>query len=225
MTDSSPTSSSFRSVAIRPPSAATEAAFVLQAAAVILIVTWLYLANTTPNAARSRGANDPSLDIAAAADVSSQKLFRDLNPHDQRMFRAMHEGLLEAENNRSANGTWPAPAALAQQGIAPFAPNRIAQDQYVWTLQRDSNVVNYVGRPADARLPAFLILILEPTPGAPADPAPVDEQHHQLANGDKLHVSLWLHPDGGKVPDELVPLPDARGWTKLVTGTNPTPNP
>lgn len=224
MSDSTPNNGVSRSMAIRPPSAATEAAFVFRAAVTILLITWLYLANSTPKASRARGANDRPIDTAAT-DLTSQRLFRDLNAHDQRMFRAMHEGLLEAENVRSASGAWPPPAALAQQGIAPFAPNRIAQDQYLWTLQRDGNVINYFGRPPDPQLPAFLILILEPTPGALPDPAPVDEQHHQLANGDKLHVTLWMHPDGGTVPHALVPLPEARGWTKLLAGTNPTNNP
>ncbi len=212
----------FRKEEIAPVSARTEAAYVLRAAVVILISLGLYLTNLNSGARRG-GVDDRSAATAPAGDNSSQKFFRDLVPRDQRMFRAMSEGLQEAENIRSASGAWPMPASLAQQGVPPFADDPITKDVYLWTLRRDGTLVNYIGRSADSRLPAFLIFILEPTPGAAPDPAPVDEQHHQLANGEKLHVSLWMHPSGTTVPDAALGVPEVRGWTQLLAGTPQTP--
>src|ERR1700681_1431409 len=157
------------SMEIRPPSARREAANVLRMAAVILIVTWVYLANTaTPRAGLAAGEGL----------IAYQKLFRNLGPREQRMFRALHEGLLEAENVRSASSVWPSSAALAGQGIPPFAVDPIAgREKYTWTFHQEGVLVNYLGLPGGAHLPAFLLSILERTPAATPDRAPNDEQH------------------------------------------------
>ena len=42
--------------------------------------------------------------------------------------------------------------------------------------------------------PAWLVLVLEPEPGAPPDTAREDEEHHRLISGDMLHVSTWVRP-------------------------------
>jgi hypothetical protein len=203
-------------VEITPPSARREAANVLRMAAVILLVTWVYLANTAAPGARRAGA------VGATDPAPFQKLFPDLDPRQQRMFRSLHEGLLEAENIRSATGAWPTPATLAQGGIPPFAADPIAdREKYAWTFRHEGILVNYLGRPAAPRLPAFLLLIQEPTPGAPPDRTPNDEQHHRLVNGDVLHVSVWMHADGAKLGDDLLGLPQTSGWTQLLAGSPP----
>jgi hypothetical protein len=202
---------------ITPPSARREAANVLRMAAVILIVTWFYLANMANPRARpaTGGTSNAGTDLAPF-----QKLFPDLDPRGQRMFRALHEGLLEAENIRSATGTWPAVAVLAQGGIPPFAADPIAdREKYAWTFRHEGIYVNYLGRPAAPNLPAFLLLIQEPTPGAPPDRTPNDEQHHRLTNGDVLHVSVWMHGDGAQVADGILSLPQTSGWTQLLAGS------
>ncbi len=209
---------------ITPPSARREAANVLRLAAVILLVTWVYLANTAAPQAGASGRTNL---------VSFQKLFRDLGPNDQRMFRSLQEGLLEAENLRASSGAWPAPAALAEQGIPPFAVDPIAKQKYTWSLHHEGILVNYLGLPAAsstaaaaaaaADQPAYLILVQEPTPGAPPDRAPSDEEHHRLPNGDVLHVSVWMHDRGGKLADSLFGLPEADGWTQLLAGSSPPP--
>jgi hypothetical protein len=196
---------------ITPPSARREAANVLRVAALILIATWIYLANTAA----------PRAELAAGQGlVAYQKLFRNLEPREQRMFRALREGLLEAENVRSASGAWPAPAALAGQGIPPFAADSIAgREKYTWTLHQEGNLVDYLGLPAEARLPAFLLVIQEPTPGAVPDTAPNDEQHHRLAGGEVLHVAVWMHGEGSKLSDILYGQPESTGWTQLLAGS------
>ena len=195
---------------IEPPSARREAANVLRLAAVILLATWVYLAHTAaPRTASAAGRADL---------VSYQKLFRDLSPHEQRMFRALHEGLLEAENLRSAGGAWPTPAALAEQGIPPFAADPTERERYTWTLHHEGILLNYLGLPRAPGRPAYLLFVQEPTPGAPPDRAPNDEEHHRLANGEVLHVSVWLHAPGAKLGDVLYGLPEADGWTQLLAG-------
>lgn len=178
-------------------------------AAVILIATWVYLANTAaPRAGPSAGQGL----------IAYQKLFRNLEPREQRMFRALHEGLLEAENVRSASGAWPAPPALAGQGIPPFTADPIAnREKYTWTLHQEGTLVNYLGLPAAAHLPAFLLSIQEPTPTP--DTAPNDEQHHRLANGEVLHVAVWMHTEGAKLSGGLYRQPESTGWTQLLAGS------
>ena len=44
------------------------------------------------------------------------------------------------------------------------------------------------------------------------------EQHHRLAGGTVLHVSVWRHPPEPRPADALVPLPHADGWTQLLAG-------
>lgn len=197
---------------IRPPSARREAANVLRMAAVILVATWVYLANTAA----------PRAGLAAGEGlIAYQKLFRNLAPSEQRMFRALHEGLLEAENVRSASGAWPRPGDLAGQGIPPFAADPIAsREKYAWTVHQEGNLVNYLGLPAAPHVPAFLLSIQEPTPGAPIDRAPNDEQHHRLANGDVLHVAVWMHTEGAKLADALCRQPESTGWTQLLAGSS-----
>jgi hypothetical protein len=196
---------------ITPPSARREAANVLRMAALILIVTWIYLANTAvPRAGLTAGQGL----------IAYQKLFRNLNPQEQRMFLSLHEGLLEAENVRSASGAWPRPGDLAGQGIPPFAVDPIAsREKYTWTFHQEGNLINYLGLPAEAHLPAFLLSIQEPTPGAAPDTAPNDEQHHRLTHGEVLHVAVWMHGEGAKLSDILYGQPESTGWTQLLAGS------
>ncbi|HYL05043.1 MAG TPA: hypothetical protein VE075_03335 [Thermoanaerobaculia bacterium] len=229
-----------RTVEIAPPSARTETWNVLRAAALIALVTWIYIADTTApsggsTAAAGAGvaaASSTAADAAAAswpaapgsgAGVAArdllpyQRLFRTLGGEDQRLFRELQEGLIEAENVRSAAHRWPAAAALAAEGVPPFADaaGRGGRRNYRWQLRQEGPIVNYLGIPGDARDPAFLVLVQEPDPAAPAvgetppaaagqtsgGPRPAaggvlaqatDEVHHRLADGTLLHVSIWM---------------------------------
>ena len=103
-----------------------------------------------------------------------QRLFRGLGGEDQRLFRELQEGLLEAENVRSSTRRWPAPGTLAGRGVPPFADaaGRGGRRFYRWQLRQEGPIVNYLGVPADRRDPAFLLLVQEPDPGAPAQGLP-----------------------------------------------------
>src|ERR1700730_1483640 len=135
-----------RGIEVRPPSARGEALGVLRVAALILGASWIYIANATAPAGREARME--------SSRPPYQKLFRELAPPAQRMFRELQEGLLEAENARAASGRWPEAAALAAQGIPPFAADPAAgaaaraPGRYGWTLRRAGLVVNYLGVPA-----------------------------------------------------------------------------
>ena len=172
MDDSSANQPAVRTVEIAPPSARAETWNVLRAAALIVLATWIYIADTAAPAGSGAGAPGRSGEAAAleARDLMPyQRLFRSLGGDDQRMFRELQEGLLEAENARSSTRRWPAPAALAAQGIPPFADaaGRGGRRLYRWQLRREGPIVNYLGMPADRRDPAFLLLVQEPDSPAP----------------------------------------------------------
>jgi hypothetical protein len=245
--DASPSSQVPRTVEIRPPSARAETWNVLRAGALIVLATWIYLADTARSGPVAGGGGEPAGSVAgggAGASMTSragrdlmpyQRLFQTLNSEGQLMFRELREGLLEAANARSAERRWPAPAALAARGIPPFAgtpgPHR---PSYRWQLRQEGLYVNYLGEPAGGGAPAFLLLVQEPDPLAPADPAapppdaPDDEVHHRLADGTVLHVSIWMRASPGFAraaagPDAapaaaVIAVPYAEGWTQLLAG-------
>jgi len=263
-----------RTVEIAPPSARAETWNVLRAAALIVLATWIYIADTAAPAASGAGSGAagwpgevgaPGQAGAAGGSATAggagggaaggggeardlmpyQRLFRSLGGEDQRLFRELQEGLLEAENVRSSTRRWPAPAALAARGIPPFADaaGRGGRRLYRWQLRQDGLIVNYLGTPADRRDPAFLLLVQEPDPGAPGGAAApgvqaTDEVHHRLADGTLLHVSVWLREalaaaggagaagraaavdDPGRAGSDggAIAVPYARGWTQVLVG-------
>jgi hypothetical protein len=199
-----------RTVDILPPSVRSETAIVGQLAIVIIAVVAFYLANTAWNTSNSQ---------ARAGDLMPyQVLVRDRPSSDQRMFRELQEGLLEAQRVRSMSGGWPAPAALAVQAIPPFAPDPTRPETYTWTVTQHGTFINYRAAPSVTGVPAWLLLIQEPDRGAPPDPALEDEEHHRLADGAMLHVSIWTHPDGTDLPARFISLPQVEGWTQLRAG-------
>src|SRR6202047_1067956 len=181
-----------RTVEIAPPSARAETWNVLRAAALIVLVTWIYIADTaapagsgaagaTARAARARaatagwravtGAGGRGGLVGLVADdardlMPYQRLFRGLGSDDQRLFRELQEGLLEAENVRASTRRWPAPGTRAPRGIPPFADaaGRGGRRLYRWQLRQEGPIVNYLGLPADRRGPAFPVAGAGPGP-------------------------------------------------------------
>jgi hypothetical protein len=148
-----------------------------------------------------------------------QRLIRDASPAEQRIYRELQEGLLEAERMRAQTGQWPDVASLAAEGIPPFAPDPTQKIAYKWTSVRQDWAINYLGIPADSAAPAWVLVILEPEPGAPADPAPNDETHHRLLDGTTLHVSIWNIPDAKRRSGfAALRLPQNEGWTNWLVG-------
>ena len=176
-----------RSVQIHPPSVRAETINVIKAALAIVLMVAAYIFR--PSFA-SQSANLQSRQSQYGL-LPYQQLIRDAPPNEQRLFRELREGLVEAERIRAQTGRWPDVAALEAQGIPPFARDPTQKIAYTWTSVRQDWATNYLGVPSDRSQPAWVLVILEPEPGMPPDPAPNDETHHRLTDGTTLHVSIW----------------------------------
>lgn len=197
-----------RDVEITRLSARDELISVLRAAMGITAITWLYLANNPfPS---TGGALQRNL-------LPFQAVIQSRPADEQLLFRELQVALIEAETRRSSAGAWPDAAAMAEEGIEPFAVNpAVRRTPYQWRLLRDGFFVNYVGIPADPAKPAWLVLVQEPDPTAQPEPFVDDEDHDRLLNGEILHVSIWSHADGGKLSvANVVRAPQAEGWIQL----------
>jgi hypothetical protein len=144
-----------------------------------------------------------------------QVLARTLPDSEQQTFAAIRRGLLDAEAERSRLSRWPEPSLLADRGVAPFVDHGDAALR--WQQFHAGKTVNYLGVPADPSSPAWLLVIQEPEPNMPPDPAPLDDEHHRLPDGTTMHVYVWMHQYGGRVTPGFVPQPQAQGWTEVFS--------
>ena len=202
-------------VTIRPPSVRVETVNVLKAAAAIVVVVAAYIFRP------AFGIQSPDLQLrpSQVGLLPYQRLIPEASPDEQRVFRELQEGLLEAERIRSQTGRWPDVTALEAEGIPPFAPDPTKKVDYKWTSVRQDWATNYLGVPSDRSRPAWVLVILEPEPGAPADPAPNDETHHRLPDGTTLHVSIWnMQEEKRRSGFAALRLPQNEGWTNWLVG-------
>jgi hypothetical protein len=203
-----------RTVVITPPSVHAETVNVLKVAAAIVVVAAAYVFRP------SIGTPDITRESPIGL-LPYQKLIREAPAEQQRMFRDLREGLLEAERIRAQTGHWPDVTTLAAEAIPPFAPDPTRSLDYTWTSVRQDWAINYLGVPSDSSQSAWLLVILEPEPGAPADQAPDDETHHRLPDGTTLHVSIWSMPEGKRRSSfAALRLPQNDGWTNWLVGSN-----
>jgi hypothetical protein len=157
---------------------------------------------------------------ADAAALPFETRFSTLDAADQRMFRLVQEGIVEAEARRGRTGSWPTPEALAEAGVPPFAKDPIDRAGYTWRVATARGLVNYVGEPraGSGRRP-FQVVVTEPVPGTPPDPqVKEDEIHHRLADGTMIHVGTWMGPslEGVRLPTAS-PSPD-QGFRQVLVG-------
>ncbi|MAE72181.1 MAG: hypothetical protein CME06_17140 [Gemmatimonadetes bacterium] len=153
----------------------------------------------------------------AAALFPFQTRFRDLSPTDQRMFRQVGEGLVEALLLRSVEGEFPSAQTLRSDGVPPFAAHPLDDGAYRWTLDVDGNLIRYHGA-ATLNRNSFLIVIAEPDPRAP-DPShramrSIDSLHRRLDDGTILDVGIWMR--AGPPPEPISALPMTQGWSQIV---------
>ena len=201
-----------REIEVQPPSASSEAFLVtLLGGAIVLVAVYSI-------GFRVHGW------AAAPAQVSDllpfQQLFRDLPSSEQRTFRALQEGFTEARNLRVRTGAWPQVAALAGDGVPPFAADALDAAKYHWSFLQDGLLVNYLGQPTRGHgAPDFLLLIQEPPPvGAELQVAGVvDEEHELLPDGRLLHVTWWKR-NAGTAPSGILVRPEIEGWTQIRIG-------
>jgi len=203
-----------RTTEIRPPSVRAETLNVAKAAAAVIVVVAAYLFRP------SFGDESRADTRRSSTLLPYQKLVADSSPAEQRTFRELQEGLLEAERIRATTGRWPDVAALEAEGIPPFAPDPTRKGpSYKWTSVRQDWTTNYVGVPSEQSAPAWTLVILEPAPGEPPDPAPNDETHHRLPDGTTLHVTIWTMPEQSRRSGfAALRLPQNEGWTQLMVG-------
>jgi hypothetical protein len=203
-----------RTTEILPPSVRAETLHVAKAAAAVMVIVAAYLFRP------SFGEESPADSRRSSTLLPYQKLVADSSPVEQRTFRELQEGLLEAERIRATTGRWPDVAALAAEGIPPFASDPTRKGpSYKWTSVRQDWTTNYVGVPSDPSAPAWTLVILEPAPGEPPDPAPNDETHHRLPDGTTLHVTIWTMPEQSRRSGfAALRLPQNEGWTQLIVG-------
>jgi hypothetical protein len=203
-----------RTIEIHPPSVRAETLNVLKAAAAIVLIVAAYIFR--PTLGTQVANRQPQIGL-----LPYQQLIRDAAPAEQRLFRELQEGLLEAERIRAQTGQWPDVAALEGEGIPPFASDPTRKIEYKWTSTRQDWVTNYLGVPTDPSQPAWVLVILEPEPGTPPDPAPNDETHHRLPDGTTLHVSIWNIPEAKRRSGfAALRLPQNDGWTNWLVGPN-----
>jgi uncharacterized protein DUF6162 len=198
-----------RTVEVVPPSAGDEGTWAFFGAMFILLCA-IYAV------AFERGGKVSDAAASGPAVLAYQVLFRDLPSPEQRIFRAMQEGALEAIAVRGSGKAWPSVETMAADGVAPFAPDPLDRSGLRWTLRHDELLYQYIGIPSDARAPSFMIFALEPEPttGEKAVPGIVDEEHQLLPDGTLLHVTYWKRI-GASMPQSLVWDPALEGWTQI----------
>ena len=179
-----------RGDALRPvasPSARGETCAVVRALAIVGTLALLWISRGTLGG----GAGD----AAELGFAPWQRAFATLAADLQRDLRELHEAGEEAVRWRGDRGSWPAPAELAADSIAPFAPRpgapprRFERSDAPYLLQ-------YLGHADGVR--SLLLQVMEPRPGENEGeggaPLPPDEQHRVLPDGKVLHVSYWVGP-------------------------------
>jgi hypothetical protein len=197
-----------RSVSVATLGALAELGRVVQAGVVILVVTLVYLGTDSP---LFRGQPRSQRNL-----MPFQAFVTDRPARDQLMFRELREGLFEAEAMRTEAGTWPSAAALADDGIPPFAPDPTRQTgPYEWRMLHDGLFTNYVGLPQRAGDPAWLLVVQEPIPNTPLEIARDDEDHAILPGPWILHVSVWVRDQAPAQFDRVAQVPSLDGWTQL----------
>lgn len=166
-------------------------------------------------AARWRGPE------ASTALSPWQRSYLELPDAQQRLYRAIREGIFEAENVRAEAGEWPDVKRLTDDGIPPFAPSEVLP-ALAWRLALQGLYVNYVGEADGTR---WLVLFIEPEPTALVTPGeaapPVDEEHHTLSDGTALHVTVWTQPSSEPPTPGVLAFPVSEGWTQLVSPRTP----
>lgn len=205
-----------RREAVEVLSARSEMLLVMRVGMAVAVAVWMYVAITTGSAVATKGPRNL---------LPFQRLVADRPFDEQRMFRELQEGMLEAERVRTDTGSWPLPEALAADGVPPFAPDPTRKVPYTWSLHVDGITANYLGLPAAGRgAAAWLVLLQEPAPGVPPDQTFEDEEHHRLSNGVMLHISNWVRSEPLASAVRLVRMPQAEGWTQLyAVGPSATP--
>jgi hypothetical protein len=203
-----------RTIVVESPSSRTETLEVLRALVLVGVLSALIVAVQVGDVAQPKTASEEK------ALYPFVTRFAELPRAEQRTFTLLREGIGEAERRRVARGAWPEVEGLAEDGIPPFAPDPIDRDVYGWSMAVKNGVVNYLGVPREgAARPAWVVIIAEPDGSGTAVPGdtPVDEIHHELDDGMRVHVAVFV--GRGEPPERVVPtLSFESGWQQVLAG-------
>lgn len=123
-----------------------------------------------------------------------QRPVSELSAAQRAQFDALRAAMPAVESSRSS-GEWP----------ATLAPGFAKTQQGLY--------VNYLGEAEGLR---WLVLYVEPDPRVGSEKAEVDDEHHLLADGRMLHVSVWTQPLTEAKPENVTAWPAAEGWVQRV---------
>jgi 3',5'-cyclic AMP phosphodiesterase CpdA len=132
---------------------------------------------------------------AVVARPTWQKPVSELSEAQRAAFLRVREAIVVAETARSTNQAWP----------DAFLPNFVRTTAGLHTT--------YVGEAEGLR---WLVLFLEPDPRLGPEDAGLDDEHHRLADGTALHVTVWTQGLDVAPPTQLVAFPAVEGWTERV---------
>lgn len=124
-----------------------------------------------------------------------QRLSRELSPEQQQLFTRVRAALPLAE------------AAHTDAGWPDTLPG------LDFPARKRGLVTNYLGEGEGLR---WLVLYLDPDPRLPREDAGVDDEHHRLADGTPVHVTVWTTALDAGLPDDVVAFPAAEGWVEQV---------
>jgi hypothetical protein len=197
-----------QSVVVRPLSLGREASAVGIAMATVAIASTVFA---------MRPWNEEAL---SGVLTEYQVLFADLAAPDQRVYRALEEGILESERERARTKRWPFVGELAAQGVPPFAADPLDGPSYEWALREGPEGYNYLGvaKPGGGRR-SFLVLIQEAEeriddPGL--DPRALDRRHRVLSDGEIIHLGIWIRDGAPKTEANPITQPALEGWREIL---------
>lgn len=123
-----------------------------------------------------------------------QRPVSELTAPQRAQFEALRAAMPAAELARTT-GAWP-------ETLAPG-----------FTRAHQGLYVNYLGEAEGVR---WLVLYIEPDPRVGSEKSVVDDEHHLLADGKMLHVTVWTQPLDAPKPLNVIAWPAAEGWVQRV---------
>ena len=149
-----------------------------------------------------------------------QRPFTELDSASQREYRELREAILEIERLRSDEKAWPEADRLRDDGIPPFAQDGVDGKTRTWRRIQDRLTTFYAGVPLEnGARPLLLIRLLESAPGDGEAANPdvrLDEEHHRLADGTLLHVTVWCAGDRRSIAPDAGFRPEFDGFTQWI---------
>lgn len=192
--------SDIRTVIVSPPREDIEAINVLRTAAAIVVISLLLSAMH----ADTPGAREPVYTFEVLFDRQPEPI--------QRMYRELMSSFEEMVQLRSSQGRWPTVRELEQEALPPFAKMPGAP-VYSWQMRSQSPFWAYLGRPAVASDPAFLLVIQDKVPHPPG--AVLTDFHRVLDDGSVLHFRIMFH-NNPKPGEDILYAPEKAGWKQII---------